>query len=78
MIAIKQINQGHWCQETYETSAPGIRKRAADLRKRGYRVTVSSMGNQVTRYGIVKLTMLTILPGAHQDTFGLPEIKIKH
>jgi hypothetical protein len=47
-------------QEHYETSANDARTRARDLRKLGFRVTVSPLGPQVTNVGTVRMTLLTI------------------
>jgi hypothetical protein len=68
-----QTNHGDWCQEFYETAARTSAKRARQLRKAGYRVTVSALGPQVTRVGTVKMTMVDIRPGNNSDTFHLPE-----
>lgn len=48
-------------QEFYETGSKEVRHRAAELRNLGYRIIVSSMGQQVTRVGVVKTTMITII-----------------
>lgn len=47
-------------QESYETGSPEIKDRAKGLRKRGYTVVVSPMGDQVTPVGRLKLTMITV------------------
>jgi len=47
-------------QESYESASGNARKRAHQLRKLGYQVTVSSMGSQITPVGIVKLSLVTI------------------
>lgn len=72
-IAHSQVNQGNWCQETYETASRHARIRAKQLRKAGYKVSTSPMGPQVTKVGTVKLTMVHILPGQNKDTFELPD-----
>lgn len=69
-----QTNRGDWCQETYETASRDAGRRAKELRAAGYRVTVSSMGAQVTPLGTIGLTMVDVRPGVHQDTFGLPVV----
>lgn len=52
---------GHgWVQEWYETASRDARRRAAELRKLGYRVHVESMGMQVTQAGKVRMTLATI------------------
>jgi len=55
-------------QEWYETASRDAGRRARQLRKLGYTVTVSGMGTQVTRVGLVKMTLLTILgENAHES-----------
>jgi hypothetical protein len=73
MTCYGQVNQGSWCQETYETKSRDAGRRTRQLRKAGYEATSSSIGFQVTRVGSVKLTMVTIQPGRHEDTFYLPQ-----
>ena len=52
-------------QEFYETASRQARPRAAQLRKLGFQVSVCSLGSQVTEYGRIQTTMLTIqLPNA--------------
>ncbi len=62
------VNQGTWCQESWETSSNQARVRAQELRSEGYHVTVGSMGMQVTQHGAMKLTMIDISPGRNWDT----------
>ncbi len=69
-----QVNNGSWCQESYETASRHAAKRAKELRAKGYKVVVFGMGSQVTPLGYLKLTMVDIRPGTNQDTFGLPEV----
>ena len=76
IICYGQVNQGKWCQETYETASKDARQRANELRKLGYKVSTGPMGSQVTSVGVVKLTMVDILPGIHKDTFKIPNVKI--
>ena len=47
-------------QEFHETSARTSGKRARQLRKAGYRVSVGALGNQVTPVGTIKMTLLTV------------------
>lgn len=68
------VGNGLWCQETYETARRDAGIRAKQLRKAGYSVTVSPMGSQVTPLGMLKLTMVDIRPGVHQDVQYLPEV----
>ena len=67
-----QTNSGSWCQEMYETTSRQAGKRAKQLRVKGYQVIVSALGMQVTKSGLIKLTMVDIRPGKNQDTFYLP------
>ena len=71
--AFSQVNNGRWCQETYETGTNGARQRARLLRKAGYLVAVEPMGQQVTHVGLIKLTLVTIYPGTHSDTLDLSQ-----
>ena len=58
--AVLSVKGAGFLQESYETGSEAIRARASELRKLGYRVIVSSMGLQLTRYGLIKLTMITV------------------
>jgi hypothetical protein len=58
-------------QEWYETAARTARKRAMGLRKLGFKVAVSGMGNQVTSVGRVNMTMLTIFLTPEQNEAGV-------
>jgi hypothetical protein len=49
-----------WQQEHYESKSGDARVRAAQLRKLGFRVSVSPQGAQVTPQGMVRMTMITI------------------
>lgn len=69
-----QVNQGRWCQESYETVTGDARRRASQLRKLGYQVTVFSLGSQVTPLGLIKTTMVDVRPGVHEDTTDLPSV----
>lgn len=72
-----QVNHGSWCQETYESASRQAGRRARQLRQLGYRVSVSTLGPQVTRYGVVKMTLVDVRPGSAQaDTFDLPAVRI--
>lgn len=73
MICYGQVNHGSWCQETYESASRDAGRRARQLRKAGYRVTVGTLGPCVTPVGIVRLSQVDIRPGNKFDTFGLPE-----
>lgn len=49
-----------WQQEHYESKSGDARVRATQLRKLGFKVSVSPLGPQVTPIGTVRMTMLTI------------------
>ena len=46
--------------EWYETASRHASRRARDLRKLGFQVTVESMGSQVTPIGLVWMTLLSV------------------
>lgn len=71
-------NRGTWCQACVSTGAIGIRTATAILRREGYHVAVSAMGNQVTPVGVLKMTLLSIYPGGHQDTSDVTAILEAH
>lgn len=77
MTCYGQTNDGRWCQEIYETASRDAGCRARVLRKAGYAVSVGSMGRQITGVGAVNLALVNIMPGANEDTFGLPTVAIK-
>lgn len=56
-----RVRNGNWQQEWYETASRDARRRAMQLRKAGYNVIVSTMGEQVTPVGRVKMTLLTVM-----------------
>jgi len=68
------VNDGRWCQITFDTGNPGIRRATKWLRNNGYIAVTSNMGYQITEMGSLKLTMITIKPGIHSDTFYVPKI----
>jgi len=47
-------------QLMFEQGNKETRKVCHELRKAGYKITTSSLGNQVTNYGLIKTTMVTI------------------
>ena len=70
------VNGGTWAQETYLSRSRKAGKRARQLRKLGYRVTVSSMGCQIVHGEIVgNMSLVDIRPGDNADTVGLPGIE---
>lgn len=60
MICYGQVRTRNSVQEWYETATRDAGKRARELRKLGLRVSVESMGSQVTSVGLVKMTLLTV------------------
>lgn len=70
-----QINGNGWTQEWYETSSKDAGRRARELRKAGYRVSVSSQGNQITNVGSVKMTLVDIR-GTYEQMLDLPSVNI--
>ena len=68
------VNQGNRCQASVSTGAVGIRTAASILRRMGYRVSTAAMGNQVTNYGLLKMTLINIGKGSNEDTFGATEV----
>ena len=74
--ACSQVNNGNWCQETYESSSRQAGKRVKQLKALGYLAASSPMGMQVTKYGLVRLTLVDIRKGSNPDTFYLPPVEI--
>jgi len=74
MKAMTVTNNGLLRQEFYETASRQAGKRARLLRRLGYEVSVDSIGMQLTPVGAVKATLVTIYPGQHHDTFGVPKV----
>ncbi len=66
---LSSVQGRDWIQESYETGDPAIRRRVAELKKLGYRAKAFSMGNQVTQWGNVKLTMVDIRAGSSGDNY---------
>ena len=65
------VRSGKIQQETYETMSRFAAGRARQLRRLGYPVTVSQMGRQVTPWGLVRCSLLTIY-GVDDN---VPEVK---
>lgn len=70
-----QVNNGRFCQENYESAGRDAGRRARQLRTLGYHVVVSRPSAQVTPYGQVCVSTVTIRPGCCADTCDLPEVK---
>lgn len=71
-----QTNGNGWTQEWYETSTRDAGRRARQLRKAGYRVSVSGQGSQVTNVGRVNMTMVSIY-GDYDQMSNLPAVEIE-
>ena len=56
-----------WQQESYYTGDKDVRKRALELRKKGYKVIVSSMGMQVTEHGRMPMTSIHVRWSPEQE-----------
>lgn len=74
VTCMQSVTGQDWTQESYETSTGDARKRASELRKAGYHVSISSIGSQVTPMGLIRTTLVDIRPGCHLDTCGLPPV----
>ena len=72
---MQSVTGRNWTQESYETASGDARRRASDLRKAGYKTTVCSLGSQVTPLGLIKITMVDVRPGIHEDTTELPPVQ---
>jgi len=57
MICYSRVGNQEW----YETASRDAGRRARELRALGYRVLVEAMGDQITRVGHVRMTLLTVL-----------------
>lgn len=76
MIAVFVVNNGDWCQESYETSSREAKLRAQQLRALGYTARCFPMGPQVTSYGTMQLTMVDVRPNeVHEDTLDIPPVE---
>ena len=74
-LCMLQVNQGSWCQESYETGSADLRDRTKSLRSKGFVIRLSSIGSQFTPWGRIRTTLVHIMPGRNDDTFGLPPIR---
>lgn len=63
-----QVNAGKWCQEHYCTKSRHAARRARQLRHAGFDVSCVRVGPQVTRYGRVDMTLVSIYPRDPKDT----------
>jgi len=73
-----QVIGSTWAQEHYETESHDARPRALALRRAGFRVSVTALGEQVTSLGRVRITMLTIKnnDGGPLNIDALPSVKV--
>lgn len=67
--ALSKVQGRDWIQEAYETGDPKIRQRTSTLKRLGYRAKLFPMGNQVTQWGLVKLTMVDSRAGSSGDPY---------
>lgn len=74
-ICYGQTGTATWCQEWYETASRDAGKRARQLRKLGYKVFVSSQGDQITSDGRCKMTLVSVYPGSN-EYLDLPAVEI--
>jgi hypothetical protein len=64
VTAYSVVRGADFQQEWYETKSRDAGKRASQLRKLGFKVSVSGMGSQVTPVGTVNMTLLSVIhPG---------------
>lgn len=75
MTCMQSVTGRNWTQESYETASGDARKRAKELRAAGYIVAVCPLGSQVTPLGLIKITLVDIRAGRHQDTTEIPPVK---
>lgn len=66
--ALNVVGAHDWKQIVWETGEPEIRRVGRELRRRGYLVIVASIGRQVSDFGAVKMTMMTVRPGKNPNT----------
>jgi hypothetical protein len=62
-------------QEWYDSASGDARRRAAEIRKAGLKVSVAPMGSQVTPVGTVKMTLVSIEHGG--DPSRVPPVKVE-
>lgn len=60
MTCYGRVGTTKWTQEWYETQSRDAAARARELRKLAYRVSVGSMGMQITPVGRVKMTLVSV------------------
>lgn len=75
-VCYGQVRGRDWVQEWYETASRHAGARARQLRKLGYRVSVSGMGQQVTPVGTVNMTLVDYRGGDLAEGNELPPVKI--
>lgn len=77
MQCLTTITGRGWTQESYESASGNARRRASQLRKLGYQVLVHNLGPQITPVGRIRLSMVDIRSGIHEDTTGIPPVNSK-
>jgi hypothetical protein len=67
-------------QEVYETGTDS-KKRSVEIRKAGFQCYSQSLGSQITSVGLVRLTLLNVLPnyenGDGSGYDGLPPVQVE-
>ena len=77
VIAYGQVHGRGWTQEHYESSTGDAAVRARHLRKVGFDARTSSLGEQVTPVGRVKMSMVDVRHKEGQDGSDLPPVKVE-
>jgi len=77
IICYGQTRGFDWAQENYETASRTAGRRARQLRKVGYHVTVCPMGSQITSVGAVNMTMIDIRETLDITIANLPDVRIE-
>jgi len=70
-----QVNNGNWCQEHYEMGSKDLKERSKALRQLGYQIYRGYLKNQITQYGRINITCLSIFPGKNDNTYELPQVE---
>jgi len=70
-------NNGYICQAFVPTGVDGLRKALRRLREAGYKVCTSH-SVQLTQWGRIKMTLVSVMAGVNGDTWGASEILKEH
>lgn len=73
IVAVSQTIGAGWAQEWYTTGSGDARRRAAQLRRAGFKVHCSKASWQETRVGRMNLTLLD----ARGDVLLLPAVRVE-